>query len=65
MKKGDKNFWKAIDNSYQRENIEKVQKHLGDSEPMNFDIEDTRIEFVKNEKGEVVDVNPKTTIINK
>jgi len=48
MKKGDKNFWKVLDSSNQKENIEKVQKHIGDTEPLNYNIEDTKIEYVKN-----------------
>lgn len=42
MKKGDKKFWKALDSSNLSENIEKVQKSIGDQEPLNFEIEDTK-----------------------
>mgnify|MGYP000380320802 CR=1 FL=1 len=36
MYTGDARFWKAIDDAYAKEEVEKIQKHVGDRDPTNF-----------------------------
>lgn len=60
VRKGEKTFWKAIDDSNDPKNIERVQKAVGDDRPTDFTLRDTKIEFVKDADGNVIDVNPKT-----
>jgi hypothetical protein len=60
IKKGEKNFWKALDDSNDPKNVEKVQKTIGDDKPTDFTLRDTKIEFVKDADGNVVDVKPQT-----
>ena len=33
---GDAKFWKAIDDSFDSQEVAKVQRQLGDPEPTNF-----------------------------
>ena len=35
---GDAKFWKAIDDSFDTKEIAKVQSHVGDPEPTNFQL---------------------------
>jgi hypothetical protein len=35
---GDAKFWKAIDDSFDTKEIEKVQTQLGDPDPNNFNL---------------------------
>jgi hypothetical protein len=60
IRKGEKTFWKALDDSNDTKNVERVQKAIGDDRPTDFSLRDTKIEFVRDEKGNVVDVSPKT-----
>jgi hypothetical protein len=60
IRKGEKTFWKALDDSNDPKNVERVQKAIGDDRPTDFSLRDTKIELMKDEKGNVVDVNPKT-----
>lgn len=60
IRKGEKTFWKALDDSNDAKNVERVQKAIGDDRPTDFSLRDTKIEFVRDEKGNVVDVSPKT-----
>lgn len=43
VRKGEKTFWKALDNSNDIKNIEKVQKTIGDDKPTDFNFRDTKI----------------------
>lgn len=49
-----------MDDSNDAKNVERVQKAIGDDRPTDFSLRDTKIEFVRDEKGNVVDVSPKT-----
>ena len=60
IRKGESTFWKALDDSNDPKNVEKVQKAVGDDKPTDFTLRDTKILFEKDEKGNVVDVHPKT-----
>lgn len=60
MRKGEKTFWKALDDSNDAKNIENVQKAVGDDRPTDFTLRNTKIEFVKDANGNVVDVKPQT-----
>lgn len=60
VRKGEKTFWKALDNSNDIKNVEKVQKAVGDDAPTDFNFRDTKIEFIEDKDGNVVDVKPKT-----
>ena len=60
VRKGEKTFWKALDDSNDPKNVEKVQKAVGDDKPTDFTLRDTKIEFVKDANGNVVDIKPKT-----
>ena len=63
VRKGEKTFWKALDNSNDMNNVERVQKAIGDEAPTNFTLRDTKIEFVEDKDGNVVDVKPKTRAV--
>lgn len=56
VRKGEANFWKALDNSNDPNNVRKVQGKIGDPEPNNFNLKDTKIKFEFDEKGDVVDI---------
>lgn len=60
VRKGEKTFWKALDNSNDMKNVEKVQKAIGDDVPTDFSLRETKIEFIEDKDGNVVDVKPKT-----
>lgn len=60
IRKGEKSFWKALDDSNDAKNIENVQKAIGDDTPTDFTRRDTKVEFQKDQNGNVVDVHPKT-----
>ena len=45
MYAGDQRFWKAIDDAYATSEVEKVQKHLGDQEPTEFELRAGKIEL--------------------
>lgn len=49
-----------MDNSNDIKNVEKVQKAVGDDAPTNFNLRDTKVEFIEDKDGNVVDVKPKT-----
>lgn len=57
--KGEARFWKAIDDSFDHKQIEKVQRHVGDSEPLEFQLRKGKAELVKDSNGIVVDILPK------
>ena len=52
-----------MDNSNDMKNVEKVQKAIGDEVPTDFTLRDTKIEFVEDKDGNVVDVKPKTRAV--
>lgn len=57
---GDARFWKAIDDAFDKSEIEKVQKHVGDSDPTNFEIRPSSVEYEFSKEGDkIVDVHPK------
>lgn len=60
IRKGERSFWKALDNSNDPKNIEKVQRAIHDETPNDFRLRETKIEFKLDSKGNVVDVDPKT-----
>ncbi len=60
IRKGERSFWKALDNSNDIKNVERVQKAIGDEAPTDFTLRNTKIEFETDKKGKVVDVHPKT-----
>lgn len=60
IRKGERSFWKALDNSNDIKNVEKVQKAIGDDAPTDFSRRDTKIVFEADKDGKVVDVHPKT-----
>lgn len=43
--KGSANFWKALDDSNDPHNIEKVQRKVGDEQPTTFSIENAKVKF--------------------
>ena len=45
MKKGSANFWKALDDSNDPHNIEKVQRKVGDEQTTTFSIENAKVKF--------------------
>lgn len=42
-RKGEASFWKALDDSNDPKNVEKVQKAIGDRKPTDFTLRDTKI----------------------
>lgn len=40
---GDARFWKAIDDSFEKTEIEKVQRHIGDPEPTTFELRTSEV----------------------
>ena len=48
IRKGERSFWKALDDSNDPKNIEKVQKSIGDDKPTDFTLRDTKIEFERD-----------------
>lgn len=56
---GDARFWKAIDDSFPSTQVEKVQKHISDPEPTNFELRSSKVELEVDSNGNVVDVHPK------
>jgi hypothetical protein len=56
--RGNKHFWKALDDINDPQNITAVQRQIGDSEPLDFSLNDRPIKFVKDKQGKVVDVLP-------
>lgn len=42
---GDARFWKAIDDSFDSHEVEKVQRQIGDPEPTNFNLRSSKIEL--------------------
>lgn len=56
---GDARFWKAIDDSFESTEIAKVQKHVGDSEPTQFELRTSKVELEVDSEGRVVNVHPK------
>lgn len=59
MRKGQKKFWKALDDSQDPENIERLQKKLGDNSPQDFSLRDNKMQFVFDKDGNVVDLKLK------
>lgn len=49
-----------MDNSNDIKSVEKVQSSIGDDAPTNFARRETKINFVEDKDGNVVDVKPKT-----
>lgn len=45
-----------MDDSNDPNNVRKVQGKIGDPEPNNFNLKDTKIKFEFDEKGDVVDI---------
>lgn len=57
---GDSKFWKAIDDSFDTKEIEKVQTQIGDPEPTNFTLKShSKVELELDSSGNVVDVHPR------
>lgn len=56
---GDARFWKAIDDSFESTEIEKVQKHIGDPEPNNFELRKSVVDLEFHPDGKIADVHPK------
>lgn len=40
---GDARFWKTIDDAFEKEEIEKIEKHIGDPEPLAFELRPGKI----------------------
>lgn len=55
---GDARFWKAIDDSFPSSEIEKVQRHIRDPEPNNFELRKSSVELEFHD-GKIADVHPK------
>ena len=55
---GDARFWKTIDDAFEKEEVEKIQKHVGDPEPLEFELRSGKIE-IETKDGRVVDLHPK------
>jgi hypothetical protein len=56
---GDARFWKAIDDSFPTTEIEKVQKHIKDPEPLAFELRKSSVELEFAPDGKIADVHPK------
>lgn len=56
---GDARFWKAIDDSFDKHEVEKIQKHIGEEDPTNFTYRPTKINLEVDKEGNVIDVHPK------
>jgi hypothetical protein len=56
---GDARFWKAIDDSFESTEIEKVQRHVGDPEPTTFDLRTSSVELEFHPDGKIADVHPR------
>lgn len=69
IRKGEKSFWKALDDSNDAKNVEKVQAAIGDDKPTDFSLRDTKVILKKDKSGKVYDVDPQTrsvwTLLNK
>lgn len=59
MRKGEAKFWKALDNSNDAENIEKVQQKIGDSNPKDYNLRENKMEFIFDKDGNVIDLKLK------
>lgn len=59
INRGDTKYWKAIDDSHDLHEVEKVQKHIGDREPTNFQLNSSTKIDLQIKDGKVVDVHPK------
>lgn len=53
MRKGENRFWKALDNSNDPANIERVQGQIGDENPLSFELRHGKIEFEYDKDGNV------------
>ena len=60
MYAGDQRFWKAIDDAYANSEVEKIQKHVGDQEPTEFELRPGKIELEFDKEGNVVDLHQKS-----
>lgn len=56
---GDARFWKAIDDSFEKTEIEKVQRHIGDPEPTTFELRTSEVQLEFKPDGKIADVKPK------
>jgi len=56
--KGNRNFWKALDDTNDPANIVAVQSTVGDQDPLNFSLRDHTLKLVKDKSGKVMDVLP-------
>lgn len=56
---GDARFWKAIDDSFESTEVAKVQRHVGDPEPTQFELRTSKVELEVDSEGKVVNVHPK------
>ena len=59
MKKGEANFWKVLDDSNNSENVEKVQKKIGDKDPNNFNLRNNHMLFDFDHEKNVIDLELK------
>jgi hypothetical protein len=56
--RGNKQFWKALDDINDPENIIAVQRQIHDPDPLDFSLHDRPIKFIKDKQGKIVDVLP-------
>lgn len=59
MKKGEANFWKALDDSNDPENVKKVQQKIGDTDPNNFKLRTDHMLFDFDDEKNVIDLERK------
>ena len=62
VRKGEANFWKALDDSNSTENIEKVQKKITSGDPIDFRLRNNKMEFEFDKDGNVVDLHLKKDV---
>lgn len=62
MRKGEANFWKALDDSNEGENVEKVQKKISTGEAADFRLRENKMEFEFDGEGNVVDLHLKKNV---
>lgn len=43
IRKGEASFWKALDDSNDPKNVERVQMAIGDSKPTDFSLRETKV----------------------
>ena len=56
--RGDRNFWKALDDINDPANVNAVQSTIGDPAPLDFSLRNGTIKLVKDKQGNVLDVLP-------